>query len=119
MDEYTHLRDELIGKARKEVAMYRKVDQIDSLRDPLVWWATFEKEYPAIADVAARYLCCSASSASSERLFSSAGLTMTKKRMRMTGDSIAAVLTVRGAIVAGLLDEYLKNTNAKTNAKKP
>ena len=34
-----------------------------------------------ISDVAARYLCCSASSASSERHFFKAGLTPTKKRI--------------------------------------
>ena len=47
-----------------------------------------------ISDVAARYLCSSASLASFQRLFSKAGLTMTKKRMRLTGDSIARILSV-------------------------
>ncbi|CAN0565468.1 unnamed protein product, partial [Laminaria digitata] len=51
-------------------------------------------------------LCSSASSASSERLFSKAGLAMTKKRMRLTGDSISRIISVRGAIVSGLLDSY-------------
>ena len=55
-------------------------------------------------DVAARHLCTSASSASSERFFSKTGLTMTKKRMRLAGDSIARILSVRGVIVSGLVD---------------
>lgn len=59
--------------------------------------------------VPVRYLCSAASSASSERLFSKAGLAMSKRRQRLTGDSLARIITVRGVITSGLLDECFKS----------
>lgn len=33
---------------------------------------------------------------------------MSKKRMRLAGDSLARIIAVRDAITSGLLDEYYK-----------
>ncbi|CAN0403264.1 unnamed protein product, partial [Laminaria digitata] len=91
-DEYTHMKTQYDAQVNKELVQYRALDPLGPDEDPLQWWTTHDQEFPMISDVAARYLCSSASSASSERLFSKAGLTMTKTRMRLTGDSIARII---------------------------
>ncbi|CAN0375089.1 unnamed protein product, partial [Scytosiphon promiscuus] len=47
-----------------------------------------------------------ASSASSERLFSEAGLTLTPKRNSVKEDRVAQLVTLRGAVASGVLDNY-------------
>ncbi|XP_077965704.1 uncharacterized protein LOC144411894 [Styela clava] len=51
----------------------------------LQWWKRNKKVYPNIAVVVQKYLCIPATSAASERAFSSAGLTVSKLRSRLTG----------------------------------
>lgn len=57
--------------------------------------AAAPQTYHTISDVAARCLCSSASPASSERLLPKEGLRMTKERMRLAGECIALILSVR------------------------
>ena len=59
---------------------------------PLGWWRQNEMLYPHIARLARKYLAGQASSAASERLFSQAGLVVTAKRNRMTGDTAADII---------------------------
>jgi len=53
---------------------------IDRGHSPYTWWEQNNKQYPAAAAVARRYLCVPATSVPSECLFSSAGDMITKKR---------------------------------------
>ena len=46
----------------------------------LQWWGRYHLSYPETADLARRRLCAQASSATSERAFSKAGLVISKKR---------------------------------------
>ena len=48
--------------------------------------------YPEIANLAWRRLCAQASSATSERAFSKAGLFLSKKRQRLTADMWTALV---------------------------
>ena len=58
------------------------------IHDPLEWWRTRKNTYPLLATLARRVLAVPATSASAERLFSKAGLTLTDKRNRLSGDSV-------------------------------
>ena len=60
--------------AEEELTMYMGVQQVSSQDDPLMWWKEHENEYPRLARMAKEDLAVPATSASVERLFSSAGL---------------------------------------------
>ena len=107
-DEYTQLQQQYDAGVKKELVQYRRVAPLSIEKDLLDSWAANKGESPILSQMAGRYLCSSASSVSSERLFSLAGLTMLKKRRSLTGDSLARIITVRGAISSSLLDAYSK-----------
>ncbi len=60
--------------------------------DPLEWWKEHESKFVRLAQLARKYLAIPATSAPSERLFSSAGLTIAKERARLTQDNAAMLI---------------------------
>jgi len=60
--------------------------------NPLDWWRTNSVHYPALSKVARMILAIPATSAPSERLFSHAGLTITKDRARLTPDIASDII---------------------------
>uniref|UniRef100_A0A671RC50 BED-type domain-containing protein n=1 Tax=Sinocyclocheilus anshuiensis TaxID=1608454 RepID=A0A671RC50_9TELE len=56
--------------------------------DPLTWWRTHETTLPHLAQFAKKYLCISASSSASERVFSTSGLICSARRARLTEEHI-------------------------------
>ena len=66
--------------------------------DPLMWWKSHSAKYSLISRVAKALLCITATSAPSERLFSSAGLTIAANRARMHGDNAAALIFLHAAL---------------------
>jgi hypothetical protein len=66
--------------------------------DPLVWWRGLrQQKYPFLSALARRVLAIPATSAASERLFSVAGLVVTKKRNSLTGDSVSLLVWLHEA----------------------
>ena len=57
----------------------------------LQWWGRYHVRHPEIANLARRQLCAQASSATSERAFSKAGLVLSKKRQRLTADHVDGI----------------------------
>jgi hypothetical protein len=57
-----------------------------NLQNPLIWWQENEKSFPLIAVLAKKYLCIPATEASSERVFSTASLILTKTRNALSSD---------------------------------
>eukprot|EP00981_Chlorochromonas_danica_P014540 scaffold8220_cov150-Ochromonas_danica.AAC.2 len=53
---------------------------------PLLWWGENAYRYPCLIMIARKVLCIPATSASSERLFSLAGRTITEERSRLRRD---------------------------------
>ena len=80
--------DSLINGARNkrqrnysnELDDYISQDKISYHTDPLEWWHLNESLYPTVSKLAKRFLCIPATSAPSERVFSTGGNIVTAKR---------------------------------------
>ena len=83
----------MIEKVEKELEKYIK-DPVDitSLREksfcPLKWWKNKDLYFPALANIAKKYLCIPATSTPSERVFSLAGNIVTKKRCQLLPENV-------------------------------
>jgi hypothetical protein len=71
-------------------------------RDPLKWWADNAPKYPHLAHVARTILAAPASSAGTERLFSSAGLASSGLRASISPDTLEMCALVRSAQKDGM-----------------
>ena len=58
---------------REELTQYKAMQVPGAYDSPLVFWRQNQKDFPVLSQVASRVLCIFASSAQSERDFSSAG----------------------------------------------
>ena len=65
---------------RHELEAYCAEQPLERSQSPFLWWREHDKRFPAAATVARRYLCIPATSVPTERLFSTAGDVITKKR---------------------------------------
>lgn len=83
-DPGTGTYDDLVEPAIKtEIRVYLKMDKPGSripAKDVLTWWKLQKDKLPILAALARAYLCIPATSAPSERLFSTAGNNMTFSR---------------------------------------
>lgn len=66
--------------AEAQFARYIAEPQISHNADPFEWWKINEKKFPSLAPLAKEYLSIPASSAGSERVFSTCGNIVTPKR---------------------------------------
>ena len=63
------------------------------IMNPLLWWKANENRFKRLSIIARKLLCIhQATSASSERLFSSAGLTIASKRSGLTKDNASMLI---------------------------
>ena len=63
--------------------------------DPLEWWKTHEDEFPRLAMLARRYLCVMATSVSCERIFSTSGWIVNKRRCSLSDERISTLMLIR------------------------
>ncbi|CAM9650060.1 unnamed protein product, partial [Laminaria digitata] len=89
---HSRRKEEYEAQLRSEMLKYRGMKALRDDTDPLVWWEERSATLPLLRELALRILCVPASSASSERLFSKAGLTLTKQRSRLTGRRVAQLV---------------------------
>jgi hAT family C-terminal dimerisation region len=61
------------------------------------WWARHCKQLPLLSELARKLLCMPATSDSSERVFSTARLTVTAKRNRLSDDQADGLIFFRGS----------------------
>jgi len=71
---------------------------------PLKLWEQQATDYPIMSRTASGLSCITASSAQSERDFSSVGRTVTDMRSRLNEDTIEAVELLRWGMRAGILN---------------
>ena len=69
--------------------VYLKDDE-EHISCPLVWWREHHPIFPSLFKLMRRVLYIPATSAPAEHVFSSAGLTITNNRARLTGEHAAA-----------------------------
>ena len=72
-------------RSSKEVIDYLKMNLVGENDDPLVGWKTVAMTLPLLQNLVVKYLSIPTTSASAERCFSSAGITASKLRCRITG----------------------------------
>jgi len=78
-----------------EFTRYLSEPQINHNENPCLWWKARENVYPKISVLAKNILCIPASSASSERVFFTAGNIITPKRNRMTPYHLSALVFLK------------------------
>jgi hypothetical protein len=80
-DSYERASAELTLYKGEPMMPLQKEDR--TYNDPLAWWRLKAQKFPLLSELAIRYLCIPATSAPSERVFSTAGLTIAKERSRL------------------------------------
>lgn len=79
-----------------ELRQYFDEDPINRHSDPLAWWSKREILYPRLSLIAKKYLSMCATSVPSERVFSTAGELVSKKRNRLSSENIEKILFLNG-----------------------
>ena len=83
-----HPQTSVAQSCEKELFSWKSVPCAGFNMDALHWWKMHNSEYPRLAKLAQIYLSFTASSASVERLFSRGPLVQTKKRSRLSPESM-------------------------------
>ncbi|XP_072140743.1 E3 SUMO-protein ligase ZBED1-like [Dermacentor andersoni] len=71
---------------------YLSEPQLGHNMDALKWWKDNEPKFPLVAELAKKYMCIPASSASSERVFSTAGNIITAKRSCLLPENVSSLV---------------------------
>lgn len=82
-------------KAKKEVQVYRSFPAVLSSVDPILWWWQKRDQMPMLANLAKKYLCVQASSTPSERVFSTAGDTVSVERARLLPERVDMLIFLK------------------------
>ena len=80
---------------RDEISNYWNFATASTDISPLDWWKAHEMEYPSLSKLAQDFLSIMATSVPCEQLFSIAGLTITKSRNRLSGNSAREILCLK------------------------
>lgn len=84
--------------------------------NPLDWWRRTQLEYPLLAALARRMLAIPSSQAQSERMFSTAGLTVTPNRSCLGDSNVELLVYLRN--VWGVVDEWKKSAVCQKKKKR-
>ena len=84
-----------ISTQNDEISSYWNLACASDNIAPLEWWKAHETEYPLLSKIARDYLSIMATSVPCEQLFSIAGLTITKSRNRLSGNSARKLLCLK------------------------
>ncbi len=85
----------ILPTGKNEMQLYLSSPRASLKSNPLLWYKENFAEYKTIGALAASYLAMMPTSASSERAFSSAGLTCSPLRSRLSEDKLAKVLMIK------------------------
>ena len=93
--------------------MYSDVDKT-IFSNPLTWWKSVAHRLPLLSRRAQKVLAVMATSAPSERVFSTGGLVVTKNRASMRADTVADLILLKQSLVAAKAFELKKSQNEAT-----
>ena len=71
-----------------EIQTYIGAARLDFEQNPLLWWKTHGESYPFLKQLARKYLCVCATSAASERLFSTSGNVISSLRVSLKPEKV-------------------------------
>ena len=83
------------SKLALELDHYLDAKTADEKIDILDWWKLMKTQYPILSKFARKYLCIPASSASSERAFSTAGNVVTCRRTTLAVDNVEKIVFIK------------------------
>jgi len=86
-----------------ELSQYKLLRVSGASTPILQYWQQQAADYPVLSTVARRLLCIPASSAQSERDFSSVGRTITDARSQLAASKVESIELLRWGLRAGLL----------------
>lgn len=75
-----------------EIARYKRAALLDRRAAPLAWWRGRKDDFPNLRALAKRYLAIQPSSAAVERVFSTGGNTVSKRRASLAKDTIEELI---------------------------
>ncbi|KAJ3527051.1 hypothetical protein NMY22_g9922 [Coprinellus aureogranulatus] len=78
-------------------------DELEEGQSVVAWWGVHCRRLPTWASLARDYLAIMASSVSSERAFSAAGITISKRRGSLKGDIVEALQVLKSLINSNLI----------------
>jgi len=76
----------------EELENYENLPQEDPKANPIDWWKLFSNKCSSLSKFAFDIVCIPATSVPSEQIFSKAGDLITKKRNRLSDDSIQSLM---------------------------
>ncbi|XP_025197423.1 zinc finger BED domain-containing protein 4-like [Melanaphis sacchari] len=88
----------------REIQEYLKLPLISPTSNPLTWWSSNQTTFPNLLPVAMKYLGIPATSVCSERMFSKAGQIVTKRRQRLSPESVEKL--VRFGLVENIMVRF-------------
>jgi hypothetical protein len=101
-----------------EISMYLSQHAVALEADPLAWWRQHQSLFPVLARLARKFLAIPATSAPVERVWSTAGNAVTKRRARLADDMIDAVVFCHENIDECLLAAVELEVQARKKGKK-
>jgi hypothetical protein len=97
-DEIIREMKEAKGGEQAQQRPYHELAPINEKLDPAHWWRQHESIYPFHARLARRYLAVPATSAPSERVFSTGGRVLEKRRAALKPECVRAIVLVHDHI---------------------
>ena len=80
--------------ATVEVQRYMTDPPLERSEEPLEYWINHKNVYPHLFKLAQQFLCTPASSVPSERVFSTCGEVVSKKRNRLSPKSVEKIMFI-------------------------
>jgi len=96
---FDELFDDLLQYEEQEVQgeyeKYFSLPTANRKTDPFVWWNSKKNEFPIMSVLAKKYLCISATSVPSERLFSDVGNLITLSRNKLSPNTVSKIVFLK------------------------
>jgi len=101
----------------QKLDFFRKINGKREFLDPLKWWRDHVEALPLLAQLAGDFLSVQATSAPVERMFSTGGLTITKKRNRLESSISSDLIFLHDSweTLEGLAPDFMGHINGSTN----